>query len=215
MESIAPEARGVSSMHRPKLTSSNSIAAIALFVALGGTSYAAASLGHFAVRAANIAPNAVNSAKVRDGSLRAVDLAPGVLAKVGAKGETGATGSSGPAGAIGATGAAGATGSAGATGPAGLSSLTYVYGPLTSVAASATQILVVFCPAGKYPVGGGIQDNDQSPNIVIDDSEPSSSLGGSSTPDGWTGVVHNTGVASHLVQMRVACAAAASATVTP
>jgi hypothetical protein len=204
-------------MHRPRLTYANVAATAALFVALGGTSYAAVSLGRNAVKTANIAPNAINASKVKDGSLRAADFAPGALpagvkGSSGAKGDTGDTGATGPAG---AQGLLGSTGSAGGQGPAGLSGLTYVYGTGTIVAAGATPVLVSYCPTGTYPVGGGVRNSDQSSDIVINDSEPRSSLGGVSTPDSWLAVVHNSGGGSHTVQLRVACAAAESATVAP
>jgi hypothetical protein len=204
-------------MHRPRLTYANVAATTALFVALGGTSYAAVSLGRNAVKAANIAPNAVNASKVKDGSLLAADFAPGALT-AGVRGSTGAngeTGATGPAGAQGLLGPTGAGGTAGGQGPAGVSGLTYVYGTGTSVTAGATQLLVSYCPTATYPVGGGVRNSDQSSEIVLNDSEPRSSLGGVSTPDSWLAVVHNSGAGSHTVQLRVACAAAASATVAP
>lgn len=78
----------------------NVTATLALFLALGGTSYAAVTLKR----------GSVTSREVKDGSLQAMDLAPGVI--------TG--GPAGPAGARGARGAEGfpgAKGDTGATGP--------------------------------------------------------------------------------------------------
>ncbi|WP_051471072.1 collagen-like protein [Patulibacter minatonensis] len=117
-------------------TYSGAVATSALFIALGGTSYAAATeLGRHAVESRNIAPGAVGnskiasgavtgnklkddaitSAKVADGSLRARDFAIGDL-PVGA---TGARGLPGPKGDTGSTGPAGATGKAGKDGENG------------------------------------------------------------------------------------------------
>ena len=79
---------------------------MALFVALGGASYAAITLPKNSVGAAQIKSNAVNSAKVKDRSLLATDFKSGQL-PAGAVGQTGATGAVGPAGAVGAVGAAG------------------------------------------------------------------------------------------------------------
>ena len=90
---------------RSRLTFSNVVALIALCIALGGTSYAAAKLPR----------NSVSSPQVRDGSLRAGDFAKGQLPP-GADGANGADGAAGPAGAAGAIGPAGAIGSAGAAG---------------------------------------------------------------------------------------------------
>src|SRR4051812_28392484 len=79
------------------------LALLALFVALGGTSYAAVALPANSVGAkqlkkaalggAKLRANAVDSSRVRDKSLRASDFAPGQL-------PAGATGPAGPAGAF-------------------------------------------------------------------------------------------------------------------
>jgi hypothetical protein len=87
----------------------NAVAYLALFVALGGTSYAATSLSKNSVGAAQIRRNAVNSAKVKDRSLLARDFKAGELP----------AGAQGPPGPQGAGGAAGPGGAAGAQGPAG------------------------------------------------------------------------------------------------
>ena len=81
---------------------------IALFVALGGASYAAIKIPKNSVGAAQIKKNAVTSAKVKDRSLLAKDFKAGQI-PAGAKGDTGATGAPG---APGATGPAGPTASA-------------------------------------------------------------------------------------------------------
>lgn len=91
------------------------IGLLALFIALGGTSYAAAKLPR----------NSVGSAQLRKGAVSESKLSKGVVKKLNKAGAKGATGAAGPAGAPGATGAAGATGATGpkgdtgATGPAG------------------------------------------------------------------------------------------------
>jgi hypothetical protein len=81
-------------LRSPRLSYSNVVATLALFVALGGTSYAVATLPR----------NSVGSAQVRDGSLRAADLAPGV--RGGASGVRGPRGAQGPPGAAGPRGPA-------------------------------------------------------------------------------------------------------------
>jgi hypothetical protein len=55
------------------------VAYLSLFVALGGTSIAAVSLKRNSVKGKHIAKNAVTSPKVKDASLGAGDLAPGVV----------------------------------------------------------------------------------------------------------------------------------------
>jgi len=96
------------------------VACVALLVALGGTSFAAATqlgrnsvgtlqLKNGAVTNPKIRNNAVNSAKVANRSLLRVDFAPGQL-------PAGPTGPQGPAGPAGPAGAAGAAGPAGVIG---------------------------------------------------------------------------------------------------
>ena len=95
---------------RPHLSFANVVSLIALFVALGGSSYAAVALSKNSVTSKHIkngqvkrrdlARNSVNTAKVRDGSLLAQDLAAGARAALtGPKGDTGAPGEKGEPGA--------------------------------------------------------------------------------------------------------------------
>jgi hypothetical protein len=70
---------------------------VALFVALGGTSYAVTQLPKNSVGSKQIKKNAVNSSKVKNRSLKAVDFASGQL-PAGPRGLTGATGPSGATG---------------------------------------------------------------------------------------------------------------------
>lgn len=143
------------------------IAAIALLVALGGTSYAVTQLPKDsvgteqlqddavgpmkikagAITAGKIRNGTVTSRKIRNGTIQKWDIGwstwVGLLGARGPQGATGATGPAGPRGPIGetgATGAMGATGAAGATGPQGPA------GPLANRAfasfySTATQVL--------------------------------------------------------------------------
>jgi hypothetical protein len=114
---------------------------LALFIALGGTSYAAAQvepnsvgtreikrravqtqdIAYNAVTASRIAPNAVNSDDIEDGSITAADInlrsfPPSVP---GPRGETGAQGPQGPQGPEGPVGPEGPEGPEGPVGPSG------------------------------------------------------------------------------------------------
>jgi hypothetical protein len=96
----------------------HSLAVLALFVALGGTGYAAANQ--------LVARNSVGSAQVINGSLQKADLSKKAFAALeGAPGPRGLSGATGPAGIPGLqgpkgdTGAPGAQGQPGATGPQG------------------------------------------------------------------------------------------------
>src|SRR4051812_46272947 len=105
-----------------RLTYANVMATVAVFIALGGASYAAIvlpanSVGtrqikNGQVKNADLAADAVTSAKIRDGSLVSEDFARGEIptGAAGAKGETGPPGPKGADGTNGAPGAPGATG---------------------------------------------------------------------------------------------------------
>jgi hypothetical protein len=81
---------------------SNAVAYLALFIALGGTSYAATVLPAHSVGARQLQSNAVTTTKVKNHSLKAVDFAPGQIPKgaTGLTGKTGETGPRGPSGSI-------------------------------------------------------------------------------------------------------------------
>jgi hypothetical protein len=93
---------------RKHLTFANVISMVALFIALGGASYAAINLPRNSVGSKQIKANAVKGPKVKPGSLRASDFRAGDLPE----GERGATGATGPPGPTGSTGPAGANGTA-------------------------------------------------------------------------------------------------------
>jgi hypothetical protein len=90
-----------------RVSYSNVMATIAVFIALGGTGVAAVSLSRNsvgseqirrgAVRTSDLHRSAVRSSKVKNGSLLAKDFALGQLPS-GPKGDTGARGATGPAG---------------------------------------------------------------------------------------------------------------------
>ena len=90
---------------RFRLSYANVVASVALFVALGGSSYAAIKLPAGSVGAKQLRTAAVTSAKVKDGSLARRDFRAGELA--GAPGPAGPAGLTGPAGKDGQPGAPG------------------------------------------------------------------------------------------------------------
>lgn len=94
---------------RSRLTFANLVSLTALFVALGGTSYAA-----IVITGKNIRNNTVTSADIRNGSLLAKDFRRGQLrpGPQGPAGERGPAGAQGPPGPPGPQGAQGAPGSA-------------------------------------------------------------------------------------------------------
>jgi hypothetical protein len=82
-----------------RLTYANVVGSLALFIALGGTAYAAAELSKNSVRAKHIPANAVGGGEVKDRSLRLGDIAPS-QAPTGPTGEQGVPGAAGLASSI-------------------------------------------------------------------------------------------------------------------
>lgn len=98
------------------------LALLALFVALGGTSYAAVNLPANSVGTKQLKPKAVTLVKIAPAAkiaLKGQAGAKGDPGPAGAKGDPGPAGAAGPAGPPGATGAAGPAGPAGAKGDQG------------------------------------------------------------------------------------------------
>lgn len=97
---------------RPRLTYANIIATFALFLALGGTGWAAAKLARNSVGPTQIRTNAVGPAEIRTGAIRAPELRNGSIgldeltatAREGLRGPAGAQGPEGPRGAQGPQG---------------------------------------------------------------------------------------------------------------
>ena len=90
---------------RFRLTYANVVASIALFAALGGSSYAAISLPAKSVGAKQLRSGSVRTAKVKDGSLLAKDFKSGQL-PAGPKGDPGPRGVPGVQGEKGEAGTA-------------------------------------------------------------------------------------------------------------
>jgi Collagen triple helix repeat (20 copies) len=162
------------------------IALLALFVALGGTSYAALSLPRNsvgsaqlktgAVTAAKLAANAVTSAKIKDRTLVRADFAKGQLAsavgQTGPAGPAGQPGAAGPKGDTGVAGARGATGPPGAQGPSGPPGIAdYNIQEVNSVPMTTkAQELTVPCPEGDTILGGGQAANTR--NVTFTSAGP-------------------------------------------
>jgi hypothetical protein len=156
---------------RSSLTYANVTATIALFVALGGTSYAVATgsigsreLKNNGVRSKDLRNNDVRGKDVRQGTLRSGDVADGSLLEEDFKaGEL-------PAGPRGATGD---------QGPPGISGLEKVIGTSADNSMSG-KFATATCPAGKRAIGSGGQVGgltgsfpDELANVVITFLEPS------------------------------------------
>jgi collagen triple helix repeat protein len=165
-------------IHRP--TPATGIALLALFVALGGTGYAAVKLGKNTVGTAQLKNNAVTGAKVKNGSLAAADFggtlpsgAQGPKGDTGPKGDAGAKGDPGNNGTNGSNGTDGTDGTDGVRGPTGPSGATLkpkvtggsqtTSGPITLTNDSWTQSAngpeQVFYKVVWTPPAGGCTNN--------------------------------------------------------
>ena len=172
---------------RTHVTSAHVIAMLALFVAMGGTGYAALKLPKNSVGSKQIRKNAVTGSKVKNGSLRAGDFAAGSL-PVGPKGDKGDKGDEGDKGSTGATGATGTFGSV---------TVQYEIAP-TGLAVNTSQSYDVLCADGQIAIGGGARgDTTDSEYTIVTSSRPLRTGGGFPVDDqnfnGWRATVLNRG----------------------
>lgn len=143
---------------RGRLNYANVVATMALFIALGGSSYAAIQLPKNSVSARALKKNsvtspkikksAVNSRHVKNGALLAEDFSAGQLPQ----------------------GATGPQGAAGATGAVGVSNLGVVSNTTAATVAQYAQLATsVDCPAGQKVFGGGgqVSGNAGNKNVAL------------------------------------------------
>ena len=129
---------------RPRPTYANVTATLALFVALGGGAYAAASLPVNSVGTKQLKNNAVVGSKIKNGSLTGRDLSLPSLGKV-------------PAAAV--------------ADRAALDKATYKTVTGTAAASTAATAATATCDAGQHVIGGGVRLDP--PGIgVVNDSFP-------------------------------------------
>ncbi len=135
-------------MRLPRPTYANVMATAAMFVALGGTSYAVARLPKASVGEQQLKDSAVTSLKIKDGTIAAGDLAASALL-------------AGPRGARGAEGPTGPQGGAGPAGPRGPSDALFAAGAnatfSTSANVRATLATLSAVPAGNYVIVASAQ----------------------------------------------------------
>ncbi len=133
-------------MFRPRLSYANVTATLALFLALGGTSYAAVT-----ITGKNVKDGTIGTADVKDRNLLAKDFKPGQL-PAGARGSQGLQGSPGPQGPQGLQGQPGTPGT-----PGGLSgaNVARVNGNIRNVTQDLYWVSTAQCPSGQRVISGG------------------------------------------------------------
>ena len=109
---------------KSRFTYANVTASIALFVALGGVSYAATALPANSVGSTQLKSSAVTNSKIADATITSqklnADTIKALKGQTGDRGLTGPTGSQGVKGDTGATGPVGPKGDTGSVGPQGV-----------------------------------------------------------------------------------------------
>jgi hypothetical protein len=141
-------------MRIPRLTYSNAVATIALFVALGGSSYAAVTitggnvkngtltgsdLKNGTVKATDVGNSSLTGSDIKNASLAAVDFKAGEL----------------PAGPAGPAGPQGPAGPAGPQGAPGATNVVTRRRDVPIAPGGGTEIAFAECQAGEVAVGGG------------------------------------------------------------
>src|SRR5215210_5966429 len=166
------------------------VAYLALFAALSGSAYAAAT-----VTGQTIKDGTITGKDVKNRSLGKDKLSRTAVSSLtgpeGPQGPAGNRGPQGPAGPIGPKGAAGPEGPAGPTGPqgpTGISGYQVVVTPVanaTTITKGASDRVGVVCPDNKKVLGGGVAHYPENSIARVVESTPSD------TGSGWTALVYN------------------------
>ena len=194
------------------LSVANVLSCTALFVALGGTAFAAMHLGPGEVKAINIAKQAVTNAKlkqqavtsgkIKNGGVNALDIGAGQV--IGEKIATGAvTGKKIAKKAVSPRTIAEEAVTAGKLGneavtASKLSASLYAqlvrnvaYFSATSASNSeANKAVTASCPAGKQAISGGVRLEGELAEVSVTGSYP---LSNGTLRTGWEGIAHETG----------------------
>ena len=159
---------------RSSLTYANVMATIAVFIALGGTSYAVATgsidtreIRNNTVRSGDVRNNDVRGRDIRDGTIRSVDVLDGSL--LSGDFQAGQL-PSGP------QGERGLQGEEGDTGPPGISGLEEV-NAFSAFDSTSPKGASAVCPEGKRVIGGGAFVNAFGGPVALRTSVPQSGSG--------------------------------------
>lgn len=148
----------------PRVSYASVTATLALFLSLGGVSYAATALPRDSVGTPQLRDGAVDSAKIKDGALQYEDFGFGQI----------------PAGLEGPRGPRGPRGAKGAAGSASVVVRSSEAVQLTGLVAS---VAVASCVAGERAVGGGFDVTPNNRFVRVIRSAPRAAAG--AVPKDW------------------------------
>jgi hypothetical protein len=162
------------------------IACLALFVAMGGTGYAATQL-----------PSGQGLATASKSAAK--------------RGPRGPRGPQGPEGLQGLQGPQGIPGTPGKAGSNAFGALHYVAGPLGGIPAGEQLYVTAQCASGEHPVGGGVLSGAEGVGESVNSSFPGNE-GGEPATTGWVASVNNETAKEQTAQAYVICAEAGTVT---
>jgi hypothetical protein len=170
----------------------NVIALLALFLALGGTAFGAASL--------------INGSQIKPHTIAKNRLTNAAIAQLkGNQGPRGAQGAQGTRGATGVQGAQGVQGVKGNQGPPGPVNLDYETASVV-VAAGADGLGQVPCPSDMVATGGGATTDPVSPAITINESDWIDWALPPFVANAWEASIHNGSASPITLFVDVICA---------
>ena len=193
---------------RARLTYANVVASLALFVALGGTSYAA-----LTVTGKNVKNNSLTGRDVRNGSLDSRDLNPDTRSVLrGPQGVPGLPGAQGPGGAIGTEGPTGPQGPQGERGPQGLTGPAGAAGtpgtPIshsTTIAPGQTGSYGSSCDYNREVISGGASLSSSDAYLYESAPEVVTFAEGPPKVYGWRAKAYNAGDTPVTLTLWVIC----------
>ena len=169
----------------------NTIALLALFLALGGTSFAAASF----INGKQIKPHSIPKNRLTNAAIA------GLKGNRGARGAQGAQGTRGATGAQGVQGVQGAKGNQGPPGPVDLDYETAA----VSVAAGTDGLGQVPCPINMVATGGGAVTDPVGPAITINESDWINWALPPFVANAWEASIHNGSASTVTLYVDVIC----------
>jgi hypothetical protein len=173
----------------------NTIALLALFLALSGTAFGAASL--------------INGSQIKPHTIAKNRLTNAAIAQLkgnrGPRGAQGALGARGPTGAQGAGGVQGVQGIQGKEGPPGPVNLDYETGSQL-VQPGGDGLVQVPCPVNMVVTGGGAASDPASPAVTISESDWINWPSPPNTVNAWEGRAHNGGASAVNLVVDAICA---------